>query len=111
MKKSYMCIGGRGASACYWSGDNPNKQGFATYCPVCGSYAVQTIKQTNEKEKPMSQNFQQYNSHDEAACFNCGSTLIAEQEPSGYAFGAYRKYCEKCKMFTFYDLKNEVNKK
>ena len=58
----------------------------------------------------MAKTFPTFKSHEEAACFNCGSRLYQAPKASGYgeANGSYLKQCPCCGMSTWYDVRAKV---
>ena len=50
--------------------------------------------------------FPTFQSHDEVTCFNCGNDLVSDPiiEPDYSHDGGWRKHCDKCEMFTWYDV-------
>lgn len=49
--------------------------------------------------------FPLYLHHETISCFNC-SSIVLGGTPSGHAEGrgAYKAFCAKCRLFTFYDI-------
>lgn len=59
----------------------------------------------------MTKRFPKFSSHTQVSCFNCGGDLVDGYFcESGYpkGRGQFRQECEKCRMSTWYDIKEKV---
>lgn len=59
----------------------------------------------------MIHKFPKFTSHDLASCFNCGADLDGSwwcKSGSASGHGEFRQDCEKCRMFTCYDLSEDI---
>jgi len=55
--------------------------------------------------------FPTFSSHDEVQCFHCDADLVSNPiADTDYGRdGGWRKHCESCKMFTWYDVKEQID--
>lgn len=54
----------------------------------------------------MSKQFPMVATFDDAHCFNCETGKLVLVQQSGHAFrhGSMKGYCDKCKMYTWFDV-------
>ena len=50
--------------------------------------------------------FPTFQSHDAVQCFHCSVNLVSDPtfEPDYAPDGGWRKHCDSCEMFTWYDV-------
>ena len=53
----------------------------------------------------MNKRFPLYDTHDDVRCFRCCGDDMGAPRASGYAPGRWMRYCARCSVFTFYDVR------